>query len=64
MYEYIRISLDTGELQALNSLASSGWHMVAMTKENIALLERQIPEDKRQVVEEYYSRPESRGRTK
>ena len=60
MYEYIRISLDMGDLSRLNVFGSSGWHVI-LVKDGFALLERQIPEEKRKFIEEYYSSGENQG---
>jgi hypothetical protein len=41
-YEYIRISLDFGDLSQLNSLSSYGWRVAAYAP-GYALLERPLP---------------------
>lgn len=52
-YEYIRIKLDMGLLEELNSLGSTGWH-VALSQDGYVLLEREIPdhiiEHNRQII--------------
>ena len=45
-YEYIRAVIDSGDLEELNRLASTGFHVVGIFTETktYALLEREIEE--------------------
>ena len=47
-YEYIRLSVDMGDLEELNQLSSVGFRVVAVIQkdrfEDFLLLERELPE--------------------